>query len=181
MRHLLILLALLSVVAIHSCSKDPATENPDETNLYTDADMFNEISNGSFYFYKSDTTTLSAAGNSPHGTFKLLFNQTAKDALGTDGKLAEISYKDVADLPEAAPAIATPLDLFSRPFDNPEAKPLFSLVLLDDGAPDTDRETLAALPFPITFAIDPLAPGAAAAAAFAIRLNILENPSQNIR
>ena len=92
---------------------------------------------------------------------KPLTETTGKDS--SENSLPRIG--DVADLPEAAPAIATPLDLFSRPFDNPEAKPLFSLVLLDDGAPDTDRETLAALPFPITFAIDPLAPGAAAAAA----------------
>lgn len=88
MRQLTLLLALACIITIHSCSKDPETNNPDETDLYTDADMYNEIRNGSFYFYQSDTTTLLAAGNSPHGTFKLLFNQTAKDALGTDGKLA---------------------------------------------------------------------------------------------
>jgi polysaccharide deacetylase 2 family uncharacterized protein YibQ len=92
---------------------------------------------------------------------KPLTDTTDKDA--SQDSLPRIG--DMADLPEAAPALVTPLDVFARPFDNPEAKPLFSLVLLDDGAPDTDRETLAALPFPITFAIDPLAPGAAAAAA----------------
>lgn len=66
---------------------------------------------------------------------------------------------------EPAPTPATALDLFARPFDNPEAKPLFAILLLDDGAAGTDRETLAALPFPVTFVLDPLAPGAAEAAA----------------
>ena len=70
----------------------------------------------------------------------------------------------VGDAPETAdavPDVATPLDLFARPFDNPDGKPLFALVLVDDGAADTDRETLAALPFAVTFVVDPMAPGAA--------------------
>nr|WP_241741396.1 divergent polysaccharide deacetylase family protein [Gemmobacter straminiformis] len=66
---------------------------------------------------------------------------------------------------EPAPTPATALELFARPFDNPEAKPLFAILLRDDGAAGTDRETLAALPFPVTFVLDPLAPGAADAAA----------------
>lgn len=70
-----------------------------------------------------------------------------------------------APVAEAAPEVATPLELFARPFENPDEKPLFAILLIDDGAADTDRETLAALPFPITFVIDPLAPGADAAAA----------------
>ncbi|WP_159082396.1 divergent polysaccharide deacetylase family protein [Paragemmobacter aquarius] len=65
----------------------------------------------------------------------------------------------------ALPAATTPLDLFSRPFDNADGKPLFALVLIDDGAPDLDRETLAALPFPVTFVVDPLLPDVAAIAA----------------
>lgn len=66
---------------------------------------------------------------------------------------------------EPAPTPATALDLFARPFDNADGKPLFAILLVDDGAAGTDRETLAALPFPVSFAIDPLSPGAAEAAA----------------
>lgn len=55
----------------------------------------------------------------------------------------------------------TPLELFARAFDNPEAKPLFSIILIDQGSSAADRENLAALPFPITFALDPLAPDSA--------------------
>jgi hypothetical protein len=88
MRLLLIFILLCGIVTINSCSKDPDTNDMDQTNLYNDAAMYQEITNGSFYYYQSDTATLTAAGNSPHGTFKLLFNQEAKNALGTDGKLA---------------------------------------------------------------------------------------------
>lgn len=63
----------------------------------------------------------------------------------------------IADLP--------PLDRYARAFTNPEAKPLFALVLIDTGAADLDRARLAALPFPVSFVIDPLAPNAAEAAA----------------
>lgn len=84
-----------------------------------------------------------------------------------DGKpLTETDTPDaLSGLAEAPQQVATPLDLFARPFDNPDAKPLFSLLLIDDGAPDIDRETLAALPFPVTFVIDPLVAGASEAAA----------------
>lgn len=69
-----------------------------------------------------------------------------------------------AATPEPAPTPATAFDLFARPFDNVEAKPLFAILLRDDGNRDTDRKTLAALPFPVTFVVDPLLPGATEAA-----------------
>lgn len=56
-----------------------------------------------------------------------------------------------------------PLQKYARSFANPEAKPLFSIILIDTGGADLDRAALAALPFPVTFALDPLAPGAVAA------------------
>ena len=51
-----------------------------------------------------------------------------------------------------------PIDQYARAFDNPTAKPMFAVVLIDTGAADLDRARLAALPFPVTFAIDPAAP-----------------------
>lgn len=59
----------------------------------------------------------------------------------------------------------TPLDRFSRSFDPPVGKPLFAILLVDPGTPDVDRAALAALPFPVTFVVDPFAPGAAEAMA----------------
>jgi polysaccharide deacetylase 2 family uncharacterized protein YibQ len=61
-----------------------------------------------------------------------------------------------ADLP--------PLQRFARSFENPGAKPLFAVLLLDSGDPDLRRAELAALPLPLSFVVDPMQPGAAEAA-----------------
>lgn len=62
-----------------------------------------------------------------------------------------------SDEPAAAPVADTtpPLQKYAAPFDAPDNKPLFAVILLDTGAQDLDRKALAALPFPVTFAIDP--------------------------
>ncbi len=52
----------------------------------------------------------------------------------------------------------TPLLRFARPFDNPAGKPRLAILLIDTGGMTLDREALAALPFPVTFALDPMAP-----------------------
>jgi len=82
----------------------------------------------------------------------------------TTGRLPRITD---APQPQPSPPVAEPpaRERFARPFENPDAKPLFALILIDTGAPDLDRARLAALPFPLTFALDPLAPDATAAAA----------------
>ncbi len=61
----------------------------------------------------------------------------------------------------ASPGDATPLVRFARAFENPDQKPVFSIILIDSGAADLDRKSLAELPFPVSFAIDPLDPAAA--------------------
>ncbi|MFN4172437.1 MAG: divergent polysaccharide deacetylase family protein, partial [Pseudorhodobacter sp.] len=53
---------------------------------------------------------------------------------------------------------------FARSFENPGSKPVFAIVLRDTGGPEIDREALAALPFPVSFAIDPSLPDAETAA-----------------
>lgn len=63
------------------------------------------------------------------------------------------------------PADERPLARFARAFENPDEKPLFAILLIDTGGPALDRTALAALPFPVSFVIDPLAPDAATAAA----------------
>ena len=68
------------------------------------------------------------------------------------------------DLPEIAGDLP-PLQRFARSFENPSAKPLFAILLLDPGGPEVRRAELAALPLPLSFVVDPMQPGAAEAAA----------------
>ncbi|MBQ4826438.1 divergent polysaccharide deacetylase family protein [Leisingera sp. HS039] len=54
----------------------------------------------------------------------------------------------------------TPFTAYAEPFDNPEDRPLMSIVLIDDeGA--VGAEALAEFPYPLSFAIDPEDPQAA--------------------
>lgn len=56
---------------------------------------------------------------------------------------------------------APPIERYAEPFVNPEAKPLMSIVLID-GAASIGTEALSAFPYPLTFAVDPTLPDAAA-------------------
>lgn len=80
----------------------------------------------------------------------------AEDGMATDAT-------ETAVLPEAVLG-TTPLELFRRDFDNPDAKPLFAIILIDEGIPAEERARLAALPFAVSFAVDPLSPDSADAA-----------------
>jgi polysaccharide deacetylase 2 family uncharacterized protein YibQ len=68
------------------------------------------------------------------------------------------------EVPEIAVDLS-PLQRFVRSFENPGAKPLFAILLLDPGDPELPRAELAALPLPLSFVVDPMQPGAAEAAA----------------
>ncbi len=46
-------------------------------------------------------------------------------------------------------------------FDNPEDRPLFAIIMMDDGIAPDDQDRLARLPFPVTIAVDPTLPDAA--------------------
>ena len=62
------------------------------------------------------------------------------------------------EIANAAPADDRPIARFATPFENPDSKPLVAILLIDGGAPELDRAGLAALPFPVSFALDPLDP-----------------------
>lgn len=85
----------------------------------------------------------------------------------TTGRLPTIGDAAAPAEIEAPAAVADdrPISRFARAFSNDAGKPLFAVLLLDSGAADVDREKLAALPFPISFVVNPMDPGAAAAAA----------------
>ena len=59
-----------------------------------------------------------------------------------------------------APDGPPPLEQYAAPFENPEDRPLMSIVLIDD-AGSIGAEALADFPYPLTFAIDPGLPDAA--------------------
>jgi polysaccharide deacetylase 2 family uncharacterized protein YibQ len=69
-----------------------------------------------------------------------------------------------ADSPVADDSALPAIDRFARAFENTANKPLFGILLQDTGGADLDRETLAKLPFPVSFVIDPAQPDAATAA-----------------
>jgi polysaccharide deacetylase 2 family uncharacterized protein YibQ len=79
----------------------------------------------------------------------------------TEGALTEgaAPAAEAADAADQPPRVA-----FARPFDNPGQKPLMAFVLVDTGEPDLDRTALAALPFPVTFVLDPARPESALSA-----------------
>lgn len=71
----LFLLTAMSL-AIFSCKKKKTNEA-----------LYEEANSGALTFYKGKDTLWDPKGGSPHGYFKLKFNQTALNALGADGKL----------------------------------------------------------------------------------------------
>jgi uncharacterized protein len=83
----------------------------------------------------------------------------------SDNTLPQIGAAPAADAAAAPAADTRPIIAFARSFTNDTDKPAFAIVLRDTGAVDVDREKLAALPFPISFVIDPAAPNAKEAAA----------------
>ena len=57
-----------------------------------------------------------------------------------------------------------PLERYAAPFENPSAKPLMAIVLIDDGQSPVSHEALADFPYPISYAVDSQWEGAADAA-----------------
>lgn len=67
--------------------------------------------------------------------------------------------------PAEPPAPPAALDLYASSFENPEGKPLMSIVLIDRGDFTGAVDALANFPYQVSFALDPSRPGAAAAMA----------------
>jgi hypothetical protein len=74
------------------------------------------------------------------------------------GRSTEPEAAPDATAPDAQPADPRPIAQYAATFENPDNKPLLAIVLIDPGTPDLDRAALAALPFPVSFALDPLDP-----------------------
>ncbi|WP_457648876.1 divergent polysaccharide deacetylase family protein [Profundibacter sp.] len=61
---------------------------------------------------------------------------------------------EVSDQETAGPTDQGALDAYAMPFENPDAKPMLSVVLIDDPDSPLSAEALVNLPFPLSFAID---------------------------
>lgn len=83
----------------------------------------------------------------------------------TSSGKADPTPKDEATPVDAMVPDLPPVQRFAREFENPAAKPIFAVLLLDTGGPDLDRASLADLPFPVTFVLDPGQPDVATSAA----------------
>ncbi|MDX2000972.1 MAG: cytochrome P460 family protein [Chitinophagales bacterium] len=73
------MVAMTIIFLAESCKHETLT--PEDQELYEAA------TDPNLYYYQSNNVILDAEGNSPHGSFKLRFNQIAWDALGPDGRL----------------------------------------------------------------------------------------------
>lgn len=78
---------------------------------------------------------------------------------------AEQEVEVVAVAPAEEPQPGTPVERYAANFENPDNKPLMAVVLIDQGGdlddPGTGIPALRALPYPVSFAVDALAPDAA--------------------
>jgi len=85
----------------------------------------------------------------------------AVDGVAT-GRLPRIGNAPEAD-PAAVtdPALLDQIDRYARAFNNPQGRPVFTIVLIDRGDPGLDRAALAALPLPVTFVLDQTLPDVA--------------------
>ena len=68
---------------------------------------------------------------------------------------------DDATAAESAAAELPPITRFAAPFENPENKPLMSIILIDNGTSPIGPAALADFPYPVSFAIDVTRPDAA--------------------
>ena len=69
----------------------------------------------------------------------------------------------VGQTPPPPPPPPAALDLYASNFENPESKPLMSIVLIDRGDFTGAVDALANFPYQVSFALDPARPGAAEA------------------
>lgn len=85
----------------------------------------------------------------------------------TTDRLPRIEATPPVAAPDMAPAADDPRPIvrFAVPFANPQNKPLYAILIVDDGKAPVDRAALAALPLPVTVVLDPTDPDAAARAA----------------
>lgn len=77
--------AAIGIILIQSCVyHEFSGPGPGD---YTDSTLYNEMKSPDGYQYYNNGNTLTAASQSPHGSFKLRFNEIAWEALDESGEL----------------------------------------------------------------------------------------------
>ncbi len=89
-------------------------------------------------------------------------DEPAADEPATDDAVAGV---DAETATEPGEDTRPPLELYAAEFENPEGKPLMSIVLIDDGSSPIVLEALESFPYPLSFAVDASWEGAADAMA----------------
>ncbi len=112
----------------------------------------------------ADVETEAVTGPATLAPTAPLNSEIAGVTTGRLPRIGDVAIAAPADGAAPVDADMPPIQRFARPFQNDSGNPLFAVVLRDTGAADVDRAKLAALPFPISFVIDPLAENAAEAA-----------------
>lgn len=120
------------------------TEQADDQDLTPDAEA------GAMSASEEETSALKPAGD-----LKEKFPQHESSRLPSVG----------GDATAASAPPATPFELNSEPFDNDDGRPLMAIVLLDDGAGPLALDTLKEFPYPVSIAVNTLAPQVATRAA----------------
>lgn len=120
-----------------------------------------------------DTAPEAAEPPAPASTIGDLAPGVTTNRLPSVGADATTDEAAVPDADDTAPQEETtpeaqaetdplpPIARFAAPFDNPEDKPLMSIVLIDDGTSPIGPSALADFPYPISFAVDATHPDAA--------------------
>lgn len=80
-----------------------------------------------------------------------------------DGTGEEEVAEDAAPAPAPGDDSLPPIKRFAAAFENPDAKPLMSIVLIDDGSSPIGLDALKSFPYPLNFAVDTGWSGAEAA------------------
>ena len=79
-------------------------------------------------------------------------------------RIGDAPETEAAAEPEETPEPERAILRHAAEFENPEGKPLMSIVLMDDGSSPIGMEALASFPYPLSFAVDADWAGAAEAA-----------------
>lgn len=84
-----VMLFIVTATFVFSNCENDSEDNPgpDPNPKTPDQSLFELVKDKNFAYYKGENKVLPAAGGSPHGSFKLRFNDKALAALDATGKL----------------------------------------------------------------------------------------------